>query len=69
MHADDVDPIDIRGGVGDEGVHVMPVPGIRLSINDGADCGGVIGRDRLGAWLGRGQNSGEKDDRKAKAHE
>jgi hypothetical protein len=49
MHADDVDPIDIRGGVGDEGVHIMPVPGVRLSINDGADCGGGIRRDRLGA--------------------
>ena len=46
-HADDVDPLDVVGGVSGPGFHVVLEPGVAHVVHDGAD-GGFVGIGGLG---------------------
>jgi hypothetical protein len=44
MHADDIDPVCVGRRVGDESIHIVPIPCIHMSIKDRADSGRVLSR-------------------------
>jgi hypothetical protein len=45
MHADDVDPINVGHRVGDESIHIVPIPGVPLPIKYRTDGRCIVGRD------------------------